>query len=543
MLYVSIINDNIVYMVDAVKQIDPNRALSVEGIAYIFFYLISRVERYKYMLARLNSLKLDPESKKYLNEHGWNFDDFKAPTPEHRIMAEAILAKDVKGANRYYANLKKCFIDQFGPFWGQVHLNSIFLDYSTRKIFIREKILETIASIASSPTKNKVIYFLNTGAGVDNSVQFVSELCQTLRIECRLIELDTPDMSKFKSELMGSSYPTITYIPCDISQKKDINAFRVAIEKLLEQDSGKNVSLINLSEGLTPYVSEENMSVFNEQLLKLSKKHGLELYQIIDSIVCDQSLDDQRLGIAKKYVGAFESIVKNEEEFIQRYGLGDSSEKYNVFHPASEVTISREYKTVMLLKLLELDPISCSESITIVHKELNKEQLVKELDEKELQVRKYYKELLKQDPKFIEQVEQAKKVLSQAELELKTEFGEKGYNDFELVAKFNNIYKKETKKEFLDTELAKSLFELSNACQSAKYLWNMTLAPKTESLVTPSTQTEAVLNSKSPDLAKALAERKKSEVRTELGVASTFVEKLTTRRKEETSIAPTLPTK
>lgn len=84
-----------------VKKIDPNRALSVDGMAQMFFYLIFRVKRQQYIRDRLNSLKLDPEGKRYLKQHEWNFDEFKAPTPEHFIMARAISTKDVGEANQF----------------------------------------------------------------------------------------------------------------------------------------------------------------------------------------------------------------------------------------------------------------------------------------------------------------------------------------------------------------------------------------------------------------------------------------------------------
>lgn len=266
-------------------------------------------------------------------------------------------------------------------------------------------------------------------------------------------------MSEFKKELM-KEYKGIEYFGCDISDHKNVDEYINFLKKLMSKDEGKEIYFINLSEGLTPYIKYEDMENFNNKILTVFNSD--KSYQFIDSIVWKEN--PSRLNVAKDYGKKFNSTVKDYEQFLDEYSLGLKN-RYDVFHPATEVFIAREYKAIMLLKLLNSDKI-IGEQLS----QKNQED-IEELNNIENNIREYYNKH-KNDSNLNDYINISINILNSKECQ--------SLNDFEILSYFNESFKEKTQKDFLDTELFNFLFELSNACQSSKYLWNMTLAPKAE---------------------------------------------------------------
>ena len=444
------------------KVINPKRALSVEGVAHSFFYLIQNIQRYQEVVNRLNNLFLSPKNKEYLSSFRNEKEiqnNFVAPTEQHAIMSTGILSINIEKAEKMYNSLKQCFIKQYGEFWGQIDMNSIFLDYATRKLFIRNKIKEIIEKICKNGTKNKKIYFVNTGAGLDNTTVFVNELCKKqFNIEVQTIELDIPSMSIYKRQLM-TKYNNIEYIGCDISKNGDVDKYIETLKNLKSRDNGKEIYFINLSEGLTPYIKYNDMKNFTSRILEVFDAD--KSYQILDCIVWEES--NARLNVARKYADAFKSTVISQEDFIEKYSLG-IQDRYDVYHPATEVKISREYKVIQLLKVLNQKQAD--------NTDISNEKDIQQLNDFENTVRQYYQSH-RNDNDIIDQIVIAEKIVTSEEFKAFK-------NDFKANAYFMDTFEEETHKKFEDTKLFEFLFDIANACQSTKYLWNTTLVPKTE---------------------------------------------------------------
>lgn len=449
------------------QEIKSSNALAVAGVLHKFFRLIEHIDRYNQLVERMKFLCLDPENQKYL-EHFTKekLGSFRSDSHGTFIMSKGIL-EDTKYAD-FYKELKECFVEEYGNFWGQIKMNIFFLEFATRKIFIRTKIENLISEI--SPLKDGKIpklYFLNIGAGLDNTIFFVGQVCKFHGIDCELIELDIPEMSSFKQNLIklytSSLTSSLTFVPCNISDdpKKIGEAFKPLKEKL-EKDKGKDICLITLSEGLTMYIDFAKMQDFNQYLLDLFKSYGVKIFSITDSLVCEKKHLDSCSTLDKEFIRlpSLNCAVENEEEFKERYCPDRPVSKisYEVYYPTTEIDISREYTAVMMLICLESKFI---EDETATNPKFSK------LHELEREIRKIYEDK-KKDPSFVQAVE----VLDKIELGDKT--------DMQIVAEFCENFSERTEQNFLDTNCAKFLLELSNACRSSVFLWNMTLAPKCE---------------------------------------------------------------
>lgn len=157
---------------DKKAEINPNNALAVAGAAHQFFHLIEHIARYQQLVQKIHDLHLGPENQKYLEHFSREkLESFYYNTEGDRILSTGIL-KNTKCTD-FYRELKKCFVEEYGEFWGQIKMNIFFLEPATRKIFIRTKIENLINEILPlKDGKKQKLYFLNIGAGLDNTIFF-----------------------------------------------------------------------------------------------------------------------------------------------------------------------------------------------------------------------------------------------------------------------------------------------------------------------------------------------------------------------------------
>lgn len=301
---------------------------------------------------------------------------------------------------------------------------------------------------------------------------FVSKICESLGIEYELIELDIPDMSSLKQQLIHDYvpdlFPLITFLPCDISVASEVDGTIRTLQQKLEEDSktSKDIHLITLSEGLTMYIEPASMQYFNKSLFDLFNGYGAKISSITDSLVFENTKAEACSTLNNSFLKIFKNHAESKEQVKDFYCPPCSycpkseikGENYDIYHAGTEIDISREYTAVMVLMCLQSQFIEQKTATNPKFSELHK---------LEREIREIYEDK-KTDPSFVRAVE----VLNKIKLEGKT--------DVQIVAEFCESFYTKYGQDFLQTPCANFLLEISNDCRSSILPWNMTLAPKCE---------------------------------------------------------------